>query len=217
LAAADADKTQQSITMTNIARLLVICLTVVVVFSIESGTDTLQSVSAENVSDDPPSQEFCMDMPEMRMVMFLKGFRRSLASSKHMLPCLSYYVRSWVLNDEGKFKGAMIYSFLLGIVTQGLAVTRAIVFAHVKQPRVRKYLMVSIYVLQVYMGYMIMLVAMMYSVELLLSAVTGLACGYCLFHKSEAPHTTTRTISAERRSSEMREPLLDENRISTTD
>lgn len=212
-AVADINR-QNAVTMTNIARLLVICLTVVVVFSIESGTDTLQSLSAENVSDEPP-QEFCMEMPEMRMVMFLKGFRRSLASSKHMLPCLSYYVRSWVLNDEGKFKGAMIYSFLLGIVTQALAVTRAIVFAHVKQPRVRKYLMVSIYVLQVYMGYMIMLVAMMYSVELLLSAVTGLACGYCLFHKSEAPHTT-RT-SAVRRSSGMQEPLLDENRMSARD
>ena len=76
---------------------------------------------------DMPNDEFCMDMESMRMVMFVKGFRRSL-SSKKMLPCLSYYVRSWVLNDEGKFKGAMIYSFLLGLVTQGLAVIRAIVF-----------------------------------------------------------------------------------------
>ena len=46
--------------------------------------------------------------------------------------------------------------------------------------------------LQVYMGYMIMLVAMMYSVELLLSTVAGLAFGYFLFHKGEAPRSRLR-------------------------
>jgi len=102
----------------------------------------------------------------------------------------------------------MIYSFLLGLVTQGLAVTRAVVFSHVSKGKVRKYLMVVIYVLQVYMGYMIMLVAMMYSVELLLSAVAGLAFGYFLFHKGESPVARSR--------SGVREPLVTETTLTTT-
>lgn len=152
------------------------------------------------------NETFCMDMSSMRMVMFLKGFRRSFSrSSKEMLPCLSYYVSSWVLDDRGKFKGAMIYSFLMGLVTQGLAVIRAVVFMHIRKYRVRKYLMVAIYVLQVYMGYMIMIIAMMYSVELLLSAVAGLSFGYFLFHKGEAAASRTP------RRLNMQEPLLAEH------
>ena len=165
------------------------------------------SRDSEEAVNDMPNEEFCMDMEGMRMVMFVKGFRRSL-SSNQMLPCLSYYVRSWVLNDEGKFKGAMVYSFLLGLVTQGLAVIRAVVFVHVRKGKLRKYLMVAIYVLQVYMGYMIMLVAMMYSVELLLSAVVGLSFGYFIFHKGGAPQTAAR--------SGMSVPLLTTENRSTT-
>ena len=165
--------------------------------------------------DSTPSNEnemtndtFCMDMSSMRMVMFVKGFRRSLSrSSNEMLPCLSYYVSSWVLDDRGKFKGAMIYSFLMGLVTQGLAVIRAVVFMHIRKYEARKYLMVAIYVLQVFMGYMIMLIAMMYSVELLLSAVAGLSFGYFLFHKGESASMTP----ARRRRSNMQEPLLAEH------
>lgn len=156
-------------------------------------------------TNDMPTEQFCMDMKSMRMVMYLGGFRFTMSSAKEMLPCLSYYVRSWVLNDKGKFKGAMVYSFLLGLVTQGLAVTRAVVFTHVQKYKVRKYLMVAIYVLQVYMGYMIMLVAMMYSAELLLSAVAGLAFGYFLFHKGETASVTPR------RSNRTQEPLLAES------
>lgn len=180
-------------------------------------TNTRQHDDSAMSDDDMPQDEFCMDMENMRMVMYMKGFHRSLAHSNKMLPCLSYYVRSWVLNDKSKFEGAMIYSFLLGLLTQGLAVTRAIVFMHVVRPRIRKWLMVLIYVLQVYLGYMIMLVAMMYSVELLLSAVAGLSCGYFLFHKGEKTTIQTRTSSVRRRSG-IREPLLsEENRSPTAD
>lgn len=151
-----------------------------------------------------------MDMPSMRTTMY-NGFQRALSSS-NKLPCLSYYVKSWVLNDKGKFEGAMVYSFLLGMLTQALAVTRAIVFCHVQQPRRKKYLMVLIYVLQSYLGYMIMLVAMMYSVELLLSAVAGLSCGYFLFHKGEQQQQSPQRTSGDtrQRPSGIREPLLGE-------
>lgn len=153
----------------------------------------------EQLAEEP----FCMDMG-MAMVMFLRGFRSPL-NSKEMLPCLSYYVSSWVLNDEGKFKGAMVYSFLLGLLTQGLTVMLVVVSVNVKKQKLKKYLRVVIYVLQVFMGYILMLIPMTYSVELLLSVVAGLVFGYFLFHKGE-PRSTQSS------STRLREPLLTGNR-----
>jgi hypothetical protein len=156
--------------------------------------------------EDSAEEPFCMDMG-MALVMFLRGFRSSL-NSKEMLPCLSYYVSSWVLDDEGKFKGAMVYSFLLGLLTQGLTVMRVVVSLNVKKRKLKKYLRVVIYVLQVFMGYILMLVPMSYSVELLLSVVAGVAFGYFLFHKG-GPRSNQSSGTG------LREPLLTGNRSST--
>jgi hypothetical protein len=167
---------------------------------LESATDANVASEDQGHAEDSPEELFCMDMG-MPMVMFLRGFRSSLYS-KEMLPCLSYYVRSWVLDEEGKFKGAMVYSFLLGLLTQGLSVLRVLVLLYVKKRELRKCLRVAIYVCQVFMGYILMLVAMAYSVELLLSAVVGVAFGYFLFHKGQ-PQS--------KHSSGPREPLLTGN------
>jgi hypothetical protein len=106
------------------------------------------------------------------------------------------------LDEEGKFKGAMVYSFLLGLLTQGLTVLRVLVSLHVKKRELKKYLRVAIYVCQVFMGYIIMLITMTYSVELLLSVVVGVASGYFFFHKGQ-PRS--------KHSSGLREPLLTGN------
>jgi Ctr copper transporter family len=155
-------------------------------------------VHVEHSAEEP----FCMDKG-MAMVMFLRGFRSPL-TSKEMLPCLSYYVSSWVFDDGGKFKGAMVYSFLLGLLTQGLTVMRVVVSVNVKKRKLKKCLYVVIYVMQVFMGYIVMLVPMTYSVELSLSVVAGLAFGYFLFHKGEPR-------SKQRSSTGLREPLLTGN------
>lgn len=164
------------------------------------------SVSALGVAESeigvvqPSDMAFCKQ-GMMSMSMFMKGFKSIL--SKDMPPCISYFVQSWVLDDAGKFKGAMIYSFLLGLLTQGLTVFRVIVTSKVEKRRLKKYLLVSIYVLQVLMGYVLMFLAMTYSVELLLSTVVGVAFGYYLFHKAE--HSSSNQSA---RNVGLREPLL---------
>jgi hypothetical protein len=176
--------------------------------------------------DDNKSNEekFCRGM---FMTMMMDGFRWSLkglmaySSAEHhhhhhhtssnstddnseaLPPCLSYYVSSWKLNMSGKFRGAMVFSFLMALLTEGLSATRfkLIDYVHVPPPRRgvgvgggpsslmttriqtknRKLLLTAVYALQQWMGTMIMLVSMMYSVELLLSVIAGLIVGNFLF------------------------------------
>ena len=144
--------------------------------------------------------EFCMNMG-MSMTMYMKGF--FLSTRERTLPCLSYYYRSWILTDEGKFKGAMFYAFLMALLTQGLSAVRAVVARHVRRPkRVRKLLLVVVYVFQQLLGYLIMLTAMMYSIEMLLAVVLGLCCGHQLFVRAPM-----RKPKPQQRS-ELEEPLL---------
>jgi Ctr copper transporter family len=88
---------------------------------------------------------------------------------------LRYYVSSWVLYGRGKFKGTMVYSFLLGLVTKG---STSCMSLNMKKQKLKKYLRVVLYVLQVFMSYILMRIPMTYSVELLLSVVAGIAFGY---------------------------------------
>ena len=159
-------------------------------------------VRSYRISDHDPDQ-FCMDMG-MPMVMYMRGFHMS-TSRKKMLPCLSYYFRTWVLRDSGHFTGALGYSFLLALLTQGLSAVRAVVVKHIVAKRTRKILLVILYTVQQFMGYLIMLIAMMYSVELLFAVVVGVALGNRIFVKADPPAVRRRRP---RPTDELREPLL---------
>ena len=104
------------------------------------------------------------------------------------LNCLTYYSRNWILGDEGHFQGAMVYSFLLALLTQGLSVVRAAVLTNVKQrKKLQKFLLVAIYVhvVQQFLGFLIVLIAMMYSLELMFSVAVGVAIGNWMFAAPE--------------------------------
>ena len=132
----------------------------------------------------PSNVVLCKDMG-MKMVMYMRGFHWSTAKRNELLPCLHFYVSQWGLVNLASFKGAMVFSFLLAFLTQGLSAIRAIVVKHVTNKQRKKPLLLLIYVLQSFMGYLIMLIAMMYSWELLLSVVLGVMMGNRLFTKSD--------------------------------
>lgn len=92
---------------------------------------------------------------------------------------------TWGLTDKGAFQGATVFSFLLALLTQGVSAIRAVVMKHVIRRRKRKVMLLFLYVLQSFMGYMIMLIAMTYSWELLLSVVFGVMMGNRLFVKGD--------------------------------
>ena len=160
------------------------------------------------------------------MTMFMDGFHWSILprlsssythhSSDHNStadnsstpppPCLAYYVRTWKLDENGKFRGAMLFSFLLALLTEGLSRGRftLIRFLHRRHgAKQRKLFLTVVYALQQWLGTMIMLISMMYSIEMLLSVVAGLMVGNFLFMReydnnppraaTMGPTTTTTT------------------------
>ena len=157
-----------------------------------------------NHTDNRP---FCQGM---YMTMFTDGFRWSLkrSSSNNATnsppPCLAYYVSSWKLSEGGKFRGAMVFSFLLALLTEGLSASRFFLIQYLHafattrnggyRSRRHKVLLTIVYALQQWLGTMIMLVSMMYSIEMLLSVVAGLMAGNFLFVRDYPNKQQQRTM-----------------------
>jgi hypothetical protein len=149
--------------------------------------------NSENRNDDSSSATFCAGMP---MTMFMDGFHwslklkgnsvdeegRPLQSSEEQQQCLNYLFNSWLLASPKQFRGAMVFSFLLAIVMEAISAFREwILRTQAPSNSFRKITLVLIYALQSLLGYVIMIVAMMYSLELLFSVAAGLAVGHLLF------------------------------------
>lgn len=128
-------------------------------------------LSKENEST---GNDFCNGMS---MIMAMSGFQWSLLAKGD---CLTYFVAKWKLNDCGKFQGAMMYSFLLALLIEGITAFQVRSRSFLKG-RVRKNFMTFIYAIQQWLGYIVMLIAMMYSIELMACVLLGLMLGRALF------------------------------------
>lgn len=137
----------------------------------------------------PTEADFCNGMA---MVMAMGGFQWSLVG-KQAGDCLNYFAPRWTLNTAGKFQGAMLYSFLIGILTEGVHTFEAFL-RPLTPPKLRHTVLALLYGFQRFFGYIVMLIAMTYSFELLLSAICGLMVGHLLF-----PNSTRREWKNEAR------------------
>lgn len=133
--------------------------------------------------------EFCKGM---FMVMSMSGFQWSLVG-REPGDCLSYFAPDWKLDSRGKFQGAMVYTFLLGILTEGSHALQVLLRPYV--PRRLAHVTDSLLLgLQRFMAYIIMLIAMMYSWEMLISILAGVVVGRLIF-----PNITRREWRKEAR------------------
>lgn len=122
--------------------------------------------------------------------MFMDGFHSSLDRAQD---CLSYFVRNWTLDDRSKFIGAMLYSFLLAMIMEALSAVRVSMQRQARhagsclqqRPRLRATLLTAVYTAQGLLGYLIMLLTMSFSMELLASVLVGLMVGNVLFFKAD--------------------------------
>jgi hypothetical protein len=121
------------------------------------------------------------------------GFRVSLRGNQ---PCLNLFFPGWTLDTPGKFAAAMIGIALLGVFVEGVSKLRhrtvkAARRAHVSNdlqrwnPQFLRFAITLLHGSQALTGYILMLATMTFSIELLLSAVFGLALGYALFFQTE--------------------------------
>eukprot|EP00549_Striatella_unipunctata_P024423 CAMPEP_0118687648 /NCGR_PEP_ID=MMETSP0800-20121206/8498_1 /TAXON_ID=210618 ORGANISM="Striatella unipunctata, Strain CCMP2910" /NCGR_SAMPLE_ID=MMETSP0800 /ASSEMBLY_ACC=CAM_ASM_000638 /LENGTH=132 /DNA_ID=CAMNT_0006584853 /DNA_START=575 /DNA_END=973 /DNA_ORIENTATION=+ len=127
------------------------------------------------------------------MVMFMDGFRSSLQNMENS--CLSFLFPTWNLDDRGSFLGAMVVAFLLAIILEGISTLRPLVLQHMSKGPVRKIVIILLYILQQFMGYVVMFVSMMYSIELMCSIILGFMVGNLLFGQGDSHPVIDRRSS----------------------
>jgi hypothetical protein len=109
----------------------------------------------------------------MRMTMNMDGFH-FFAQGQH---CLAFFFRNWLLSDQAKFYGAVVYAFLLAFLVEASSALRV----HLERHFYRKLSHTFVYALQALLGYLIMLICMSYNIQILLSVVAGLMVGNLVF------------------------------------
>lgn len=109
----------------------------------------------------------------MYMSMFMNGFHWTSTA------CLSFFVSSWKLTQTDI--GACLFSFLLAILMESLLAARSFLL---RRSPDRYGLFMALYLVQAVLGYLLMLIAMSFSVPLVVSLVFGLMVGNYIFSTS---------------------------------
>ena len=119
--------------------------------------------------------------------MYMDGFRWVLSfTGEPQESCLNLFFTTWTLDTKTKFYIAMGGNILLGIAVEGFSSIRKLAFKKMNQNKfgnpIKTVIASLLHGVQAFMGYMLMLSAMTYSMELLLCVVTGLSIGYGMNH-----------------------------------
>ena len=123
-----------------------------------------------------PPTPFCTG----NAAMYHDGFRFTYASNGTS-PCLNLLFTTWILSTPAKFFSGMFFLGLLAALTEGLSAFRRGTRRWMPSGCERKCLLTTLHAVQALLGYWLMMGAMTYSIELLLSIVAGTAGGYAAF------------------------------------
>lgn len=191
-------------------------------------TSSNDSYSDGNIQHQQAQEQemFCQD--EMSMTMFMDGFHFSILQPSRNnnndmmngMPnhnCLYYFVNTWKLDNYGKFQGAMVFTFLLALLIEGITFVRCRILQYYSKSSIcnndstdhssrnnrpysvrtntvlRHVLLTICYTVQAFFGYILMLISMSYSVELIASVIGGLMVGNLLFMRYDDETATTST------------------------
>jgi hypothetical protein len=124
--------------------------------------------------------DFCSGMS---MTMSMGGFQSALFS-RSPADCITFLFTDWKLDQPGKFVSAMICTFVLAVMSEGIthgqAHVRNIHLARTPKGQ-QKVIMALLYGFQQLVGWTLMLISMTFSIELFASVVVGLLFGKMLF------------------------------------
>jgi hypothetical protein len=176
-----------------------------------------QASGTKSSNNDNKERRKLMDMGNdfcngMSMTMAMRGFQSSLFwhgsrsvnrhhhgdeeqeaeddmnSKNNKADCLTYLVEHWKLDTAGQFVGAMVYSFLLALMTEALTSVQGRIKNYLPiGSRTRTVIMSIFYAVQQFSGYLVMFIAMTYSIELFASALLGLMAGNFLYLRGSDP------------------------------
>ena len=145
--------------------------------------------------DNTDSSLFCLHKVDA-IVMQMSGIRSSLfASNSDQAHCLNLFFREWTLDDTWKFVLAMIFVFVVSFFAESISVLQRKWFNRCRCQEVdeegkstiaislrhQKIILALFYGIQASVYYMLMLVIMTYSLELILSVLIGVVSGFLVF------------------------------------
>jgi len=131
----------------------------------------------------PTNDRFCI--PGTGTDMYMDGFQ---ISGQPDNPCVILFFKVWVLDSRVKFLFGCLGCILLGIGVEGLLCFRRLLqsrkILRVMTSPVRRVSIIVLFGFNIAAGYLAMLVAMTYSVELFICMVIGLVIGHAIFNTS---------------------------------
>lgn len=157
----------------------------------------LASVPVNLDTSNLPAAPYCFGGSSM----FHSGFQWS------SMTCVVFLFPAWVLSSQAKFVAACFGTVLLGLLVEFILFQRRKVMKKLSMsPSISRgtRLAVSalIYGLQLTVGYIVMLIVMIYSAPLFVSVIAGLVLGHVLFNAKEAVFSSAAAVSGKDTASE---------------
>jgi hypothetical protein len=153
------------------------------VHSSHSEDPTTAHQQATTTSKTPPKERFCI--PGSGTDMYMSGFE---ISGQPDNPCIILFIKTWVLDTRVKFLFGCLGCILLGIFVEGLLCFRRLLqsrkILRLMSSPLRRGSIIVLFGFNIAAGYLAMLVAMTYSVELFICMVVGLVMGHAIFNTS---------------------------------
>ena len=139
-------------------------------------------------SNDDLKNDFCNGATDM----YMSGFEA--AGTDHRNPCVILFVSSWTLDSRAKFGVACFGVCLMGFVIELLVCIRRRITSRKRlspyllapRPSIRQWISIVLFGVNLFLGYLAMLVAMTYSIELFLCVIVGLMVGHACFNSKAA-------------------------------
>jgi len=144
---------------------------------------------------DPGCEWHCMGKPDRSndfcngaMDMLMSGFEAAGVDNSN--PCIILFIKAWTLDSRLKFSFACIGVMLLGILVEfnifvrRKLTTRRRISAYLRAttPSIRRLASIFLFGFNLFLGYLAMLVAMTYSIELFMCVILGLMIGHAAFN-----------------------------------
>eukprot|EP01006_Ploeotia_vitrea_P064651 TRINITY_DN88488_c0_g1_i1.p1 TRINITY_DN88488_c0_g1~~TRINITY_DN88488_c0_g1_i1.p1 ORF type:complete len:201 (+),score=10.77 TRINITY_DN88488_c0_g1_i1:41-643(+) len=122
---------------------------------------------------------FCnSDLPT---TMHMTGFRSAINSNPATTECIVLWLQEWQLNTPEKFAGAVVGVFALAVNMEALNMLRRVLCKKHPQKLLTIPLALLLYTMSLFIGYLLMLVAMTYNSEMFFAVILGLLLGNALF------------------------------------
>ncbi len=151
-----------------------------VVMPRQASSDPVQTIVT--LTNEPPETPFCRGGTSMVM----SGFESVGSANAN---CIILFFRPWLLNTPLKFGIGCLGVFLLGAVVEATIKLRRYATNKMKSRGRfwREFVVISLFAVNVALGYLCMLAAMTFNVEIFISTVMGLAIGHLVLGNSAEP------------------------------